>query len=690
MFKKLLIFFMATLYVLAIDCSSVKSIKAYNGHYYGITTSIYTYDAARKYASDGGGYLAIPNDATENNYLKELAGGGNGAWLGIYDSSFSTNYCFDKSNCTLTPNRFVTVKNQSLSYSNWDTAEPDNYVHSYDVVNSQPMVSPLGEHWAVINGNNGKWNDFGNHMNNINNPAKFKALLEFDTPPSCYTPPTSDAIDTFENKKCNTKIWDNEANLLTPGTTLNCQTDPYGNEYCPDTLSQCAQQFDYADGYSVAGIGTVVDYANKNLVNRYECPYDGYLMARVDHDSCSGCVDLLRHDVKCYTNGNIYLDVYTILKKNGGRYTNIMATTVWASSLNSSQGRIYMGNAGNNCNFPYYYSRSCSGSYCSHMFQLSGSTCNGKDYTKNVGAEVPYVRVLQCPDGYTDTGNGNCSKTLSYTYYDYLCNSNPNAQGFDFTIANSGGNTQKVDTNTTTVDSSLSQNLNSSTPPANNCTRQKFTCQANADRPCSFVDNQWQCSPFPCYGNENIIVKGELEGTNDKNNDGWKEDGTCAGKIYIFNGYDKRCRSSDKFFGLFGGGCCEKEKVFMGLIECKEKEKELAKLNDADLCHEIGEFCSKELKLLVTTICIQETKSHCCFGSKLAKIIHEQGRPQIGLKWGSPESPKCRGFTPEEFQKIDFSKIDLSDAFEIPELDQTKLNNTINNSMANFKNMLGQ
>ncbi|MDZ7818235.1 MAG: hypothetical protein U5K55_06300 [Aliarcobacter sp.] len=28
---------------------------------------------------------------------------------------------------------------------------------------------------------------------------------------------------------------------------------------------------------------------------------------------------------------------------------------------------------------------------------------------------------------------------------------------------------------------------------------------------------------------------------------------------------------------------------------------------------------------------------------------------------GSPENPQCRGFTPEEFQKIDFSKIDLTE-----------------------------
>ncbi|EPP7525236.1 conjugal transfer protein TraN [Campylobacter jejuni] len=28
-------------------------------------------------------------------------------------------------------------------------------------------------------------------------------------------------------------------------------------------------------------------------------------------------------------------------------------------------------------------------------------------------------------------------------------------------------------------------------------------------------------------------------------------------------------------------------------------------------------------------------------------MFNEQGRPQLGKGWGSPESPQCRGFTPE-------------------------------------------
>ena len=67
--------------------------------------------------------------------------------------------------------------------------------------------------------------------------------------------------------------------------------------------------------------------------------------------------------------------------------------------------------------------------------------------------------------------------------------------------------------------------------------------------------------------------------------------------------------------------------------------------------------------------CVQKAKSYCCFNTKMARIIHEQGRPQLvsfGADggWGVPVSPNCRGFTPDEFQYLDFSRIDLSEYFE--------------------------
>ena len=661
----------------------------------------------------------------------------------------------------------------------------------------------MGEHWVAMDGNSGKWWDYGNHFDYGN--ARFYALLEFNSAPTCFEDLSSNVVDTFTNKKCSTQIWDSSAGNLEAGAIFDCRTDSYGNTYCPSSLAQCAQQWDYDSGYSVAKTGSVIDYASKvagtytvsmnftNTISTNEskmctqigsycsgengtCYFSGTKMIaygaggnyvyRVMSNgaSCNSSTfgDPAPGSVKnCYIvnqaemtggscpsgysyldwigcsgeNGTCYVDgVKTVRYGTGGYYSYANAnnaiycsntvfgdpiygavktcsfknTTVkQVSTLNANcpvgttEKNIWItcSGEGGTCSVPgtqvvryggngsYYYKQNVSGSV----------SCNNNtfgDPAPNVKKGCSYSQGLcegttsYCPSGYADNGT-NCQKTVEYSYYNYLCSSSINTQGFNYTPANTGGSCNKTDSNNSTSNPELSNPCNSSTPPANNCKREKFTCQANSDRPCSFVDNKWQCSPFPCMGGNDVTPEGTIEGTSDKNNNGWSEDGMCNGQIYIFNGKDRRCRSWDMFFGLVGGGCCDKDKVFMGLVGCKENEKMLAKQNKAELCTELGEYCSKKIKLGFAKICVQKSKGHCCFGSKLARFVHEQGRSQLGISWGTAENPQCRGFTPEEFQKLDFSKIDLTGAFDIPEINQTDLTNKINSTVTNFKNMLG-
>ncbi|MCC6026861.1 MAG: conjugal transfer protein TraN, partial [Caldimicrobium sp.] len=105
---------------------------------------------------------------------------------------------------------------------------------------------------------------------------------------------------------------------------------------------------------------------------------------------------------------------------------------------------------------------------------------------------------------------------------------------------------------------------------------------------------------------------------------------------------------------LFGGGC-DKEDVIT------------VTMRESGRCHYVGKRCIKKLRLGPIKKCIQKAKYYCCFNSKLARIIHEQGRPQLNTdirSWGSAKRPNCRGFTPEEFASLDFDKIDLSEYFE--------------------------
>ena len=95
------------------------------------------------------------------------------------------------------------------------------------------------------------------------------------------------------------------------------------------------------------------------------------------------------------------------------------------------------------------------------------------------------------------------------------------------------------------------------------------------------------------------------------------------------------------------------------LLSCEQSEQLLAMHRDANLCVHVGSFCSARVPIIKT--CIEQAESYCCFNSRLARIINEQGRGQVGKGWGSAEGPDCSGFTTAEFEQLDFSRIDMSE-----------------------------
>ncbi|PKP92788.1 MAG: conjugal transfer protein TraN [Alphaproteobacteria bacterium HGW-Alphaproteobacteria-16] len=96
---------------------------------------------------------------------------------------------------------------------------------------------------------------------------------------------------------------------------------------------------------------------------------------------------------------------------------------------------------------------------------------------------------------------------------------------------------------------------------------------------------------------------------------------------------------------------------------CDGQDMETAMLRGSGMCHEVGSYCTASF----LGVCLQKARGHCCFNTKLGRIIQEQGRPQLksfnAAGWGTPRKPLCRGFSPEEFQALDFSKIDLSEYY---------------------------
>jgi len=245
---------------------------------------------------------------------------------------------------------------------------------------------------------------------------------------------------------------------------------------------------------------------------------------------------------------------------------------------------------------------------------------------------------------------------------------------------------------------------NSSTGKCEMPAQVTYTCPLG-NYPCINTGSNYYCSPYQCIdiGNQaNVENTDTTQGANDRRDDGERDsDGRCRGVVRIFNGKDMRCRPPGLGTGF--SNCCKKTKTWFGLGRCGSGEQMLAKLRtkiqyrgqerdyaagDAN-CHYVGSYCAKKIKFIG---CVQKKKTYCCFSSPLARIIQEQGRPQIGKGWGHPKNPDCSGFTIDEFQKLDFSKIDFSEWIDVIVGESTNrlrndLQNRTQNMQENIQNM---
>jgi len=125
----------------------------------------------------------------------------------------------------------------------------------------------------------------------------------------------------------------------------------------------------------------------------------------------------------------------------------------------------------------------------------------------------------------------------------------------------------------------------------------------------------------------------------------------------IFKGDDLRCSKAILGFS----NCCKIDGwgQDIGLDQCSTNEQRLALSRKGGLCHYVGSYCSNRNLFG----CTSRKETHCCFKSKLARIIHEQGRVQLGMNWGSSEAPNCTGISIEQLQSLDFSQIDFSEFY---------------------------
>lgn len=91
--------------------------------------------------------------------------------------------------------------------------------------------------------------------------------------------------------------------------------------------------------------------------------------------------------------------------------------------------------------------------------------------------------------------------------------------------------------------------------------------------------------------------------------------------------------------------------------ECEEKEFELGAKKETRQCTYVGSYCASK----VLGQCVEKREAYCCYGSVVARIVQEQGKPQLGRNFGEPESPSCEAITVAEMGQLDWNRIDLTE-----------------------------
>lgn len=97
---------------------------------------------------------------------------------------------------------------------------------------------------------------------------------------------------------------------------------------------------------------------------------------------------------------------------------------------------------------------------------------------------------------------------------------------------------------------------------------------------------------------------------------------------------------------------------YQGYASCRAEDQRVAMMKGARLCKYLGTVCTNTTPGLG---CTETEERYVCFNSRLARILNEEGRSQLGRGWGTPLEPDLRGFTAEELGSLDFSKMDLSE-----------------------------
>lgn len=204
------------------------------------------------------------------------------------------------------------------------------------------------------------------------------------------------------------------------------------------------------------------------------------------------------------------------------------------------------------------------------------------------------------------------------------------------------------------------------------CTYLREQCITD-ELPCLTVDRVYACPIPPVPAQDQQIcdadiycINGECETLDRQPNTEFQDALVAlnsiaqAGKEFdpdtleIFKGQRLTC--SKTIFGLTN--CCV-PRGFPLIGGCNGEDQILKDQREQGLCTYVGTFCDQKF----LGICLRKKEAHCCFVSKISRILQEQGRPQINKPWDDPKDEKCLGFTIAEFQQLDLSQMNFAEVY---------------------------
>jgi conjugal transfer mating pair stabilization protein TraN len=115
-------------------------------------------------------------------------------------------------------------------------------------------------------------------------------------------------------------------------------------------------------------------------------------------------------------------------------------------------------------------------------------------------------------------------------------------------------------------------------------------------------------------------------------------------------------------FGKVFIDCCASDPSQL-IGNCSDEAIALAAARKAKEAHLVGEQCVEWWSLGLGKVCARKEFVYCVYNSELARMIQEQGRPQLGLNFGVPWLPDCDGLTLNQFASLNFQSMDWSEFY---------------------------